>query len=168
MKHPVACLWAVGKEGAATYHLIHDQRTMDDARILCQLEGGDLATLPSIPLQKKVLEGVLKVLTKISRFEVSPKVWTAERAYQYCYAPGFTNDAVWKNESCGGLKLPFPLCERRIAQTLCTTSNDCDPNATCQDNYSYVQVDTQQNVLDKICTCNMGFYGNGSVCFETL
>ena len=69
----------------------------------------------------------------------------------------------WEISRCSPA-MNFPLCERRIPQSKCFQDEECAQNATCiyDDFYPVWSYDET-----KSCTCQAGFYGNGSVCYPS-
>ena len=172
----MVCLWEISKDGAATYYYTEDihNRTWEEAREMCQLEGGDLATLSSRFLVNKLLTG-LKILRK-----VRPEAWVAGLEYGntidgYCMKI-FKNFTLNELDNCATYahlvddwqdRYIQAICERRIEEVPCTSHSDCDGNATCSlnqvTNHKFIPIG---NMTSKTCTCNFGYYGNGTVCVK--
>ena len=78
---------------------------------------------------------------------------------------------TWVVDECRPHDLQIPaICERRIEEIPCSGDSDCGGNATCTFNQviNLKHGDVIKRDLARMtCTCNFGFYGNGSVCERT-
>ena len=153
-----SCLKEVAKDGATTYLVSLSDNEVDYAQFMCQQGGADLASFLNLPNSRR--EKVWAM--------VEESGWSTTWVGKY-----FANKTVAVDCKKPILKLwcssTYSLCERRIEETICSSESECAVDATC--NYSEY-VDTQTGLLktfsQKTCTCDPGYYGNGSVCIDAL
>ena len=168
-----ACLWELTKNGASTYYLrrmiSYREISWTDHQLICQQEGGDLATVTSSRLGEKVLASATALATTLRGLGTS--WWVAGSGNgtidNSCLEFSRTG-TIYSFSRIGICKsLLYSLCERRVKEIPCVSDADCHSNATCShDVVTYRKFEMTSDVAVKTCTCNFGFYGNGSVCEE--
>ena len=150
--------------------------TWNQMRTVCQEEGGDLASLTSNALGEKLFLKAKDSLVKINGYTW---IWmwiagsgngTVDGTCMVFNKNGTQlqfDNCTGRLESLIKWEYPFAICERCIEKIRCKSQCDCDGNATCNHNQlNYRKFGEANDIVNKTCNCNFGFYGNGTVCIK--
>ena len=163
-----ACIWDVIRYDVTTIRLHLYPIRRHEARAACQADGGELATLP-ISIRSDMEKNIINILRNIGGTEDYFFEYFLHGHYWYDDVVLCLTRQLWDFYYRPYCRIrAFTLCEYRISKSACESDDDCDSNATCGfDQFTNSSTLMPYNDTQKMCNCNLGFYGNGSSCFKT-